>query len=154
MIAATVGRLLAHDGENGADLVDVILDPNRPTTSGWVFYVSNLIIVAGYLTAAALIVRRKGVASGMSWRTLIGGLSFFVLCGATHIELAIHAFLNEPLIPLDGRVEWHMLVIHIVQAASIWGFLWAVNYDARGSAPIPLEGAAEPNEEEPGAGPG
>lgn len=146
-----VGWALVRSGGN--DIIDVVLDPARPTTSGWVFYVSNLFIVAGYLTAATLIVRRKGVASTMSWRTLIGGLSFFVLCGATHVELAFHAFVNEPLIPADGHVEWHMLIIHILQAASIWGFLWAVLHDAAGAPPLPLEGAAAPDEEEDGDGP-
>ncbi len=114
-----------------------------PTPSGWVFYVSNLIIVSGYLFASMLITRRKGIAKDMSTRAWIAGLSFFLLCGLTHVELAIHAFFNLRVIELDGTVDWHMLLIHIPQAVSIWTFLWAMQLEGPPGevAPIPLEGA-------------
>ncbi len=128
-----------------------------PTWSGWVFYVSNMVIVSGYLFASALITRRKGLAKGMSWRAWIAGLSFFLLCGLTHVELAIHAFFNLRVINVDGTVDWHMLAIHIPQAVSIWFFLWAMQLEgAPGTvppgeaAPMPLEGAAtDPALDEP-----
>jgi hypothetical protein len=120
-----------------------------PTLSGWVFYVSNLVIVSGYLFASALITRRKGVAKDMSLRAWIAGLAFFGLCGLTHIELALHAFFNARVINLDGTVSWHMLAIHIPQGISIWAFLWSMQTPgAAGTAPpdvvapVPLEGAA------------
>ncbi len=127
-----------------------------PTVSGWIFYVSNLVIVSGYLFASALITRRKGMAKGLSTRAWIAGLSFFGLCGLTHIELALHAFFNARVINLDGTVDWHMLAIHIPQGASIWIFLWAMQLEAPPAPapgdpviPIPLEGfAAEPTPEE------
>jgi hypothetical protein len=112
---------------------------SEPTFSGWIFYVSNLVIVSGYLFASLLITRRKGLAKGMSLRAWLAGLSFFLLCGLTHVELAFHAFFNLRVINLDGTVDWHMLVIHIPQAASIWTFLWAMQ----------LEGAPPPNPGEP-----
>jgi hypothetical protein len=122
-----------------------------PTFSGWVFYVSNLAIVSGYLVAALLITRRKGMAAGMSWRAWFAGLSFFLLCGFTHIELAFHAFLNKPMLNTDGSVDWHMLAIHIPQAVSIWLFLWTVQHEGDpkpDGLPLPLEGAASVPEDE------
>jgi hypothetical protein len=129
-----------------------------PTLSGWIFYVSNLIIVSGYLFASLLITRRKGMAKGMSLRAWLAGLSFFLLCGLTHVELAFHAFFNLRVIETDGTVDWHMLAIHIPQAASIWVFLWAMQLEGAPPPappgvpvlPVPLEGtAAEPEVEEP-----
>jgi hypothetical protein len=131
-----------------------------PTFTGWIFYVSNMIIVSGYLFASVLIIRRKGVAKDMSNRAWIAGLSFFLLCGLTHVELAIHAFFNLRVINVDGTVDWHMLAIHIPQGASIWAFLWSMQTPgAAGTvpegtvAPVPLEGAAvdpEPSSNEEG----
>jgi hypothetical protein len=122
---------------------------SMPTFSGWVFYVSNMVIVSGYLFASALITRRKGLAKGMSTRAWVAGLSFFGLCGLTHVELAFHAFFNLRVINVDGTVDWHMLAIHIPQGVSIWAFLWAMQMEgAPGTvppgtaAPMPLEGAA------------
>ena len=146
--ARTPGRLSGSDvtSADGIDLMMVEL----PTLSGWIFYVSNLIIVSGYLFASLLITRRKGMARGMSWRAWFAGLSFFLLCGLTHVELAIHAFFNLRVINLDGTVDWHMLAIHIPQAASIWVFLWAMQLEGEPGTvppgtpdmPIPLEGSA------------
>ncbi len=139
---------------------------SMPTFSGWVFYVSNMIIVSGYLFASALITRRKGMAAGMSTRAWVAGLSFFGLCGLTHVELAFHAFFNLRVINVDGTVDWHMLAIHIPQGISIWTFLWAMQLEAPPAPapgepviPVPLEGfTADPavtpdpasdNEEDP-----
>ena len=72
------------------------------TLSAWAFYVSNLGIVAGYLTASLLMARRKASAESMSWRAWIAGTSFFVLCGLTHVELAVHAFSGDTLLEADG----------------------------------------------------
>lgn len=107
-----------------------------PTVSGFVFYLSNLVIVSGYLAAALVITRRK---KGLSRAVRVAGLAFFLLCGLTHIELALHAY-GETLIGVDGGVSWHMLAIHIPQGLSIWAFLWALQRDRPGA--IPLEGAA------------
>ncbi len=132
---------LAHIGEGQWQLEQL------PTFTGWIFYVSNLIIVAGYLFASMLIVRRKGAAGDMTPVAWMAGLSFFLLCGLTHIELAVHAFFNLRVINVDGTVDWHMLAIHIPQAASIWFFLWAMQVKPApppGVPPVPLEGATEP----------
>jgi hypothetical protein len=122
-----------------------------PTFSGWVFYVSNVVIVSGYIFASMLITRRKGIAKDMTWQAWVAGLSFFLLCGLTHVELAIHAFFNRRVINVDGTVDWHMLLIHIPQAASIWAFLWSMSVEPppkAGDPPVPLEGAAAPPEAE------
>ncbi len=119
-----------------------------PTLSGWIFYFSNVVIVAGYAAASLAITRRKGLAKGFSWRVWLAGLSFFLFCGLTHVELAIHAFFNLRIINLDGTVDWHMLAIHIPQAASIWLFLWASATEKGQDDDLPLEGLAPPSDEE------
>lgn len=116
-----------------------------PTPSGWIFYLSNLIIVSGYLMASALITRRKSLAQGMSWSAWLAGLSFFLLCGLTHLELAIHSYFNLRLINTDGTVDWHVLAVHIPQGISIWTFLITLQREGQGAAPgapPPLEGIA------------
>lgn len=113
-----------------------------PTVSGFVFYLSNLVIVSGYLAAALVIIRRKGNAKDMSWTSWVAGIAFFLLCGLTHVELALHAYFGDTLIGTDGSVSWHMLAIHIPQGLSIWAFLWALQRDNDRRLVIPLEGAA------------
>lgn len=111
------------------------------TLSAFIFYVSNLAIVSGYLFASLLITRRYGVARDMTRRAWIAGLAFFFLCGMTHVELALHAALDAPLIKTldDWSQAWHLHAIHVPQAVSIWAFLWAMQARPRAA---PLEGEA------------
>ncbi len=103
--------------------------------SAFIFYVSNLGIVSGYLFASIMITLRKGAARDMSTRAWVAGLAFFLLCGLTHVELAFHAALGVRIIGPEGGVGWHMHLVHIPQAVSIWAFLWAMQGG-------PLEAAA------------
>jgi hypothetical protein len=106
------------------------------TVSAAVFYTANLVIVSGYLFAALTITRRLAVAKDLSWRAWFAGLSFFLFCGLTHTELAYHAYIGAQIIHPDGSVDWHMQLIHVPQAVSIWGFLLSV----RGVGPQPTSG--------------
>ena len=110
-----------------------------PTTTGWIFYVSNLVIVSGYLAAAIAITRRKALAANMSWRAWAAGIAFFVLCGFTHVELAIHAWTGEAITARgDEGLEFHVWFHMLLQAPAIWLFLLAMAGEGR----APLEGSA------------
>ncbi len=112
------------------------------------FFASNLVIVSGYLTASLLISRRKGPAAQMSRVTWFAGLSFFALCGLTHIELALHGLFEVPMVaPENGAIPWHVMLVHIPQAVSIWAFLWTIQRQPGESRPLPLEGAAVPDKD-------
>jgi len=106
------------------------------TLSALGFYLENLVIISGYLFAAIMITRRIAIAQDLSWRSWFAGLSFFLLCGLTHAELAYHAFIAERIIHDDGSVDLHMHLVHIPQALSIWVFLLS----CRGAGPRPEDG--------------
>lgn len=110
------------------------------TLSAFVFYVSNMVIVSGYLFAALQIARRRFGPTQLRRRARASGLAFFLLCGLTHLELALHAAIGDRIVTDTGGVDWHMHAIHIPQAFSIWLFLWAM-WPAKSA---PLEGAAAP----------
>ncbi len=113
------------------------------TPEAWLFYISNVVIVAGYFMAALLITRRKSFAKDISWRAWVAGLSFFALCGATHADLAYHALFNLPIIR-GGDLDPHWLIIHVPQAVSIWAFLLTIQErpTRQSLPPPPLEGTA------------
>lgn len=116
-----------------------------PTLSAWLFYAGNVVIVAGYLTAAIIITRRRGMrpfAGRMRLRTWLAGLGFFLLCGATHAEMALHTWMGERLLRDDGTISWHMVAIHVVQAVAIWCFLMYSQSDKETVTDGPLEGTA------------
>lgn len=116
-----------------------------PTWSAWLFYAGNVVIVAGYLTAAIIITRRRGLqplAGRMRLRTWLSGLGFFLLCGATHLEMALHTYLQHRVLRDDGTVSWHMVAIHVVQAVAIWCFLMYSQADEGTVDDVPLEGTA------------
>ena len=122
-----------------------MLPPSAPALSAWLFYAGNIVIVAGYLTAAIILTRRRGLhpfASRMRLRTWLSGLGFFLLCGATHAEMAVHTLLDERMIHDDGTVSWHMVGIHVVQAVAIWCFLRYAQSDRETIGDPPLEGTA------------
>lgn len=123
---------------------------DAPTWSAWLFYASNIVILFGYLLAAILITVRRGLrpfANRMRLRTWISGLGFFLLCGATHAEMALHTWMGERMIRGDGTVSWHMVTVHVVQAVAIWCFLMYSQTDRDTVTEPPLEGTAKP---EPG----
>lgn len=83
------------------------------------FALLNLVIVFGYLFVAFFVMPYMDIRK---W-TKIWGALFFLTCALTHIELATHAYLNEPFGFLAGHVDWHMWLVHIPQAFSVWGFV-------------------------------
>lgn len=84
-----------------------------------VFAVENLAIVVGYIFLAFAVVPYMQI---QPW-TKVWGTLFFFTCGLTHTELAIHAYLEDGLGFADGDIDLHMHLIHLVQAASVWGFV-------------------------------
>lgn len=85
-----------------------------------IFILANLAITSGYLFIAAFIAPNFKVRL---LRTRIGGALFFLTCGLTHLEMALHAAF-EPDRPFSEMfTSWHMFVIHTVQAASVWSFV-------------------------------
>jgi hypothetical protein len=100
------------------------------TSSAGLFYTSNLVIVSGYAFAALLITRRVTGAHDLSWRAWLAGIMFFVFCGLTHVELALHSYAGARILDDAGNVKWHMNFIHIPQALSIWLFLLSMRASA------------------------
>lgn len=86
------------------------------------FVVANIGIFAGYIFAATAVAPRLMVRLR---RTQIGGAMFFLTCGLTHLELAVHAATRVQM----GTPEfssWHMVMIHTVQVVAVWAFLTGV----------------------------
>lgn len=78
-----------------------------------VYAVENVIITAGYIWAARYVVPHLPVRPV----TFAGGIGFFLLCGLTHLEHAVHAlFYRAP-------VHLHDHLIHAPQAVAVWVFL-------------------------------
>lgn len=92
------------------------------SVSAFLFYTSNLVIVSGYAFAAFLITKRA-LGATLSIRAWVAGISFFVFCGLSHLEMAYHSYMGESILRSDGSVSWHQLAIHIPQAFAIWLFL-------------------------------
>lgn len=85
----------------------------------FIFIVANTAIALGYMFVAVFVAPNFGIRLT---RTKIGGVLFFVTCGLTHLELALHTLMREPL-TIAELTSWHMLTIHVVQAFSIWFFV-------------------------------
>ena len=95
---------------------------------------SDLLIATGYLMLGALVVGKFDTAAP-TWALRIfrlSGLVFFVLCAATHVHQAGHAFYRMEPDPTSG----HALGIHVVQGiaavvASVigWTFVSLRIYD-------------------------
>lgn len=89
----------------------------------WWFALSNLAIVAGYafiaVRVAPLFMRRVGVGL---WSTRLGGVAFFVLCGATHLWIAL-AGMSDQHMGCEMATSTHMQVVHTAQAVAVWAFV-------------------------------
>lgn len=83
------------------------------------FFVANIAIFLGYLFVAVFVMPHFPVKL---LKTKIGGVVFFVTCGLTHIEHALHTFGGGEYERGD-LLSWHMLVIHVIQAISVWFFV-------------------------------
>ncbi len=86
----------------------------------FLFIVANLTITAGYIFVAFWVVPKVRIQLK---RTLIGGVGFFVLCGLTHIDMALSAIFGENMTMLQMATSWHGLAIHIPQAFAVWMFV-------------------------------
>lgn len=84
-------------------------------TSEVVFAVANLTIFVGYLFIGFVIVPNIAVRLML---TKVGGFFFFATCGLTHLELAVHSFVDNGL-PRGTLTAGHMQAIHVVQAFAI-----------------------------------
>lgn len=84
-----------------------------------IFVLSNLAIASGYIYAASAVVPQM---KARRWQTKVGGILFFLTCGLTHLELALHAA-AETAGGLSDFESWHMIAIHLVQACAVWLFL-------------------------------
>lgn len=80
------------------------------------FVGTNMIIFFGYFVIAAYIAPRINL---QRWSTRIGGVIFFITCGLTHLELAVHVNSSWP----DYWRSWHMLLIHPIQAVAVAVFI-------------------------------
>lgn len=83
------------------------------------FALSNVAIFLGYAFVAVFVMPHFPVKLG---KTRWGGVVFFLTCGLTHMEHTAHAFGGGSY----GRgdlLAWHMIVIHVVQAISVWFFV-------------------------------
>lgn len=86
------------------------------------FFLSNLGIFGGYLFVAFVVVPSMQVELV---QTKAGGFFFFLTCGLTHLELAIHSYVRGGL-DLANLLSWHMLTIHCVQVIAVWLFVWGL----------------------------
>jgi hypothetical protein len=95
---------------------------DHPVAS-WFFALENLTICAGYLfvavAVAPLFLRKVGVRS---WATKLGGVGFFLLCGLTHLQMALKA-LFSPAGHESMVTHWWMHAIHGPQAIAVWVFV-------------------------------
>jgi hypothetical protein len=89
----------------------------------WWFALTNLAIVAGYLfiavTVAPLFMKRVGVSL---WTTRLGGIAFFLLCGATHLWIAM-AGMSDQHMGCEMATSTTMQIVHTAQAVAVWAFV-------------------------------
>lgn len=94
---------------------------------GWLFVAENAVIFTAYVFVAAWLAPLLPVRLVTRAHAVV----FFATCGYTHFEQLLHV-LVEPTVPLiEQAVEWHMWVLHGVQAYSIVAFVVLGTYDLR-----------------------
>mgnify|MGYP001561845456 CR=1 FL=1 len=86
----------------------------------FLFILANVTITAGYLYVAATVVPRVQMNL---LRTKIGGVGFFVLCGITHMVMAVQTLTDSPMTAVMMASSWWSLAIHIPQAICVWLFV-------------------------------
>lgn len=90
------------------------------STRELLFIVSNVGITLGYIFMAAVVVPRVTLHLK---RTRYGGIGFFLLCGLHHLDGVFHVIFQSTVPVGQVMVEWHMLLIDIPQAISVWAFV-------------------------------
>lgn len=83
------------------------------------FAVTNMAIICGYVFLALAVVPYMGLTRA----TKLWGAAFFILCAATHFELAFHSFTRTSIGLSDESITLHMIGVHIAQAVSVAGFV-------------------------------
>lgn len=87
----------------------------------YVFVLANVLITAGYLFLALVVVPKVSI---QLLRTKIGGIGFFLLCGATHLHMAAAAITDDSGHTYSAAsTSWWMLAIHVPQAICVWLFV-------------------------------
>lgn len=81
----------------------------------FLFSLLNIGIFSGYLFVAIFIMPALSVQMK---RTKIGGPLFFLTCGLTHLDLAIHSWTQTPM----DYTSLHALGIHIPQFIAVYMF--------------------------------
>jgi hypothetical protein len=84
------------------------------------FLLANVAITLGYLFLALRVIPNIRVNLR---RTKIGGIGFFLLCGATHLHLAFGALFCPTMSLAHMSTSWLMLAIHIPQSICVWLFV-------------------------------
>ena len=87
----------------------------------FVFVIANLAITGGYAYLALAVVPKVAIEMR---RTQLGGIGFFLLCGATHLGMAWTALVDEHYARM--ATSWHMLAVHVPQAVCVWLFVTGV----------------------------
>lgn len=88
----------------------------RPT-----FIWTNVGIMLGYMYVGAFVAPHFKLDER---DTKIAGTLFFVTCGLTHLEMALHAWLTPEESFLESMVtSWHGVLNHGVQVIAIWLFV-------------------------------
>lgn len=83
------------------------------------FFISNIAIFLGYAFVAVFVMPHFPVKLK---KTKFGGVVFFITCGLTHIEHALHTF-DGGQYERGDLLSWHMIIIHVIQAISVWFFV-------------------------------
>ncbi len=84
------------------------------------FILSNLAITAGYVYLAFAVIPKVKIRLK---RTKVGGVGFFLLCGITHLMLALGpVFDNSDVTMAETGASWLMLAVHVPQAICVWLF--------------------------------
>lgn len=90
----------------------------------FIFILANVMITAGYVFLALGVVPRVAI---QLTRTKIGGIGFFLLCGLTHLNMALMAVMqNNHDSYANESTSWLMLAIHIPQAICVWLFVTGI----------------------------
>lgn len=95
---------------------------SHPVAAYW-FAVENLLIAGAYVfmgvKVAPVFLARNGIR--YLW-TKVGAIGFFLLCGFTHVDLALTSVFGSAM-DQAMAAQWHMHLIHAPQAVLSWVFV-------------------------------
>lgn len=82
--------------------------------------IANVGITLGYVFLAAFVVPRITLRL---WRTRLGGVGFFLLCGLHHLDNAAHLVLDPHAMVEHMMLNNFMLLIDVPQVICVWLFV-------------------------------